>query len=208
MVEQAPQKGCHQCLYSQGESQLPPASLGGSPRSASGSDPGCFQITASVLGLRAYEVLYVPFKSGVSGSYRPSTLLYTSPVGLQSQAFWNLVLSVQDPQAWKPDVGLRPLTPWGEPLRLWLSSHLWVVSGWWVDLDCTASSSLLFISLWVFLYIFSCRKSFLLVQVMFIDSCSVNIYNMGVPMVGSELRVFLLCHLATAPVLHSSLMDR
>lgn len=42
-----------------GKSQLPPASLGGSARSTSDSDPGSFQITASALGL---EILHVPFK--------------------------------------------------------------------------------------------------------------------------------------------------
>ena len=36
---------------SPGESKLPPASLGGSPRLVSGSDPDSFQITASALGL-------------------------------------------------------------------------------------------------------------------------------------------------------------
>lgn len=50
MVEEAPQYGLCQCLYLQGEVQLPPDSLGGSPRSASGSDSGSFHINASVLG--------------------------------------------------------------------------------------------------------------------------------------------------------------
>ena len=42
-----------------GKSQLPPASLGGSTRSTSESDPGSFQTTASAPGL---EILHVPFK--------------------------------------------------------------------------------------------------------------------------------------------------
>ena len=50
---------------------MPPASLGGSPRSANGSDPGSFQITASVLCLGALEILHVPFKSGISIPYSP-----------------------------------------------------------------------------------------------------------------------------------------
>ena len=49
VVEQAPQNGCHQCLCPQSELQLPPASLGDSPRLAGGSDPASFQITASAL---------------------------------------------------------------------------------------------------------------------------------------------------------------
>ena len=51
MVEKAPQNGCLQHLCPQWESQLPPTSPGDSPRSASGSDPSPFQITASVLDL-------------------------------------------------------------------------------------------------------------------------------------------------------------
>lgn len=42
-----------------GKSQLPPASLGGSTRSTSESDPGSFQTTASAPGL---EILHVPSK--------------------------------------------------------------------------------------------------------------------------------------------------
>ena len=57
--------GCHQLLSVQGESQLPPASPGGSPRSLNGSDPDTFQTAASALGLGASEVLCAPFKSGV-----------------------------------------------------------------------------------------------------------------------------------------------
>lgn len=45
------------------ESQLPLASLGGSPRSVSGSDPGFFQINASALELRMCEILCAPLKS-------------------------------------------------------------------------------------------------------------------------------------------------
>ena len=57
VVEQAPQDGCQQHLCPQDETQLPPASLGGSPRSAGGFDPGSFQISASALGPRACELL-------------------------------------------------------------------------------------------------------------------------------------------------------
>ena len=43
-VEGAPQRSCSQSLCSQRELQLPPASLGGSLRSAGGFDPGSFQL--------------------------------------------------------------------------------------------------------------------------------------------------------------------
>lgn len=58
-VEAAPQNGCYQHLCTQGESQLPSAPLGGSPRSAGRSDLESFHITASVLGLRTCEILHV-----------------------------------------------------------------------------------------------------------------------------------------------------
>ena len=118
VVEPAPQKGCCQHLCPQGEPQLPPASLGVSPRSVSGYDPGSFQITASVLGLRMCEVLSAPFKSRVSVSYNPMALPYARPSGLQSQAFCGLVFLVQDPRAGESDEGTRLLTLWGEPLQL------------------------------------------------------------------------------------------
>ena len=71
---------------------MPPVSPGDSPRSARGSDPGSFLITASALGLRAWEILQEPLKSRISVSYSPKALLYTSPDGLQSRVFWGLVL--------------------------------------------------------------------------------------------------------------------
>ena len=69
-VEQAQSDVCCLHLCPQDESQLPPASPGGSPRSANGSDPGSFQITASVLDLRVCWILHVHFKNEIS-SYCP-----------------------------------------------------------------------------------------------------------------------------------------
>ena len=46
---------------------------------------------------------------------------------------------------------------------------------------------------WLLLYIFSYRRYF---PVLLINSFSVNIYNVGLPMREGELRVFLLHHLA------------
>ena len=50
VAEQTPQNGSCQYLWSQGEPQVPPTSLGGSSRSAGRSDPGFFQMNASMLG--------------------------------------------------------------------------------------------------------------------------------------------------------------
>ena len=47
-----------------------------SPRPASGFNPGSFQITASVLGLRARDMLCASFQKRVSVSYRHQALLY------------------------------------------------------------------------------------------------------------------------------------
>ena len=87
---------CCQCLCPQGELQLPPASLRGSPRSAGGSNPGSFQITASVLGPRACEILCVPFKSEVS---------FPQPSGQspESQPHWPSKLNILG--AHLPDAG-------------------------------------------------------------------------------------------------------
>ena len=81
------------------------------------SDPGSYQITASALGSKACEILCAPFKSGISISYSLLALLNVSPTDLQSQMFWGLVFLVQDSWAGEPDMGLRPLTPLGEPLQ-------------------------------------------------------------------------------------------
>ena len=111
VVEQAPQNGYYQCLCPQAELQLLPASPGGSPRSAGGSD----------LLLRVLEhvrFLCVPFKSGVSISLSPLGLPKVSPAGLQGQILWEFVSPMEDSWSGKPNMGLEPLTPLGEPLQL------------------------------------------------------------------------------------------
>ena len=81
-------------------------------------------MTASTLSPEACEILCVTFKNGVSISHSPLDLLEVSPPGLQSKIFWGIIFLRQDPQTWEPNVGLRTLTPWEEPLQLQLSSHL------------------------------------------------------------------------------------
>lgn len=62
---------------------------------------------------------------------------------------------------------------------------------------------LLLISFWLFLYIFSCGKSFSAgLQIILRESCSVNIYNVGVSVGGGELRVFLVHHLGHSLLPH------
>ena len=56
------------------------------------------------LGLAVWEILCVPFKSGVSVSSSSRGL----PAGCQSQIFWGLIFLLQVSLAGKPDVGSDP----------------------------------------------------------------------------------------------------
>ena len=100
------------------ELHLPPVFLGGSPRSADGSDLGSFQITAFALDPGACEILCAPFKNGVSIYHNSLGVLKLSSAGFQSQTFWGHSFPVQDPQAEEPSVGFTPLALWGEHLQL------------------------------------------------------------------------------------------
>ena len=75
------------CPHPQGEFQLPPACPVDSPRPVDGYEPGSFQVTVLALGLRIWDILCMPSKSGVSISHSPLGLLKVSPTGLQSQTF-------------------------------------------------------------------------------------------------------------------------
>ena len=68
----------------------------------------------------------------------------------------------------------------------------WLPGG--TGLDCTMSPPFLAILLWFLLYIFSCRRSFLIDSSLPHQQYSVN-SNFDVSMGRGELRVFLLCHL-------------
>ena len=125
--------------------------LSGSLSKISESDPGSFQITDPALGLRACVILHVPLKSRVSGS----------PL---SKSHWSSkpdILGACLPGA--GPLGLGILIPFGRTsaivIILPFVGHL--PRG--VGLDQTASLLPLPMPLWFLLYIFSCRKSFLLV---------------------------------------------
>lgn len=100
MVTGAPQNGFHQHLCPQGELHLPPISLEGSPRSASGSETGPFQITAYALVLGACVIFHASF---YESSLFPMALLFASPADLQSQTF---IFPMQE-----HDMGLKLLSP-------------------------------------------------------------------------------------------------
>lgn len=82
------------CQHVCAQGQFPLASClsrtGGSLRSASGSESGSFQLTASARSLRACGILCTPFRDRVSVSYSLTALPYMSPTGLQSQMGWAL----------------------------------------------------------------------------------------------------------------------
>ena len=129
-------------------------------RRPSESDPGSFQITASSLEVRACGILCAPLKCRGSISYVSGSPIWKPHTGFQNQTFWWLVFLVQESWVGELDVGLRCLTPWREPLQLWLFclrvTHLQV----WVLTLLHFHPSYLSC---FFFYIFSCRKSFLLV---------------------------------------------
>ena len=159
VVEQAPQNSCCQHLRPQGELQLPPASLGDSPKSAGRSDPSSFQIAASTLGPVVCEILCVPFKSGFSFP-QPSVFPKSKPC-LPSKL--NIL------GAHLPDI--RPRAQSGALIlhSLGRTSAIVIIlpsmghpPGYMMSLDYTTPLPHLPISLWFFLYIFSCIRSFLL----------------------------------------------
>ena len=74
---------------------------------------------------------------------------------------WGLIFSVQDPQAGKPDMGLRTLTPVGKPLPYNYSPVCGLPTpgvGVHMGLDYMVNPPLPSISLWFLLYAFSCRS--------------------------------------------------
>ena len=89
MVEQASRNACHKCLFPLDELHLAPASQGGSPRSAGGSNQGSFWITALALRPRTYEVLCHPLRMEFI-SHSTLALLNVCSAGLQGQTLWGL----------------------------------------------------------------------------------------------------------------------
>lgn len=98
------------------ELQLPPASLGDSPRSGRGSDPG--SLLPSSLVPTTDKILCLPFQNGVSINHSLLSLLKISITDLQSQMLWGLIFLVHDSGVQSPLWGTDPLFPGGEPLKL------------------------------------------------------------------------------------------
>ena len=160
IVEQVSKNGCCQHLCHLGYSHLLLASPGGSSRSASVSDPGFSQITASVLGLGACEILFMPFKSNLF----PVTLLFSStPAPLSSKPD---VLGAHDSEAgspgWKTQCGAWTPGSLGRTSAIVIILPFvdYLLKG--VGLNSTTSLLLLPVLLQFLPYFFSCGKSLLL----------------------------------------------
>ena len=88
----------------------PPSSFPGElPRPASMFGPGSCEVSAFPLGPCAHEMLYTLSTSGISVSPSPLEFPWSSPIGLQNQMLWGLLLPLPDPQAGEPDRRLRTL---------------------------------------------------------------------------------------------------
>ena len=106
------------------EPQSPPVLPGDPPRTAGRSDPDSYGISALPWDPGRTKSLCVPFKSEVCIFLSPVELLCTNPAGPQRQMLQVLFFPMPVPQAWEHDVGLRTLTPMGEPLWCELLSSL------------------------------------------------------------------------------------
>ena len=161
---------------------MPPASLKGSPKSASGSDPSCIQITVSLLGLGACEILYEPFKSRIcflqlSGFPICKSHWPSKPDVLEA------CLQDAGPQDWGAHCWVQTL------FSLERTSSIIIILLFvgrqprGVNLDYMMSPPLLPFFLWFLLFNFSYGKIFSAsVQLILINSFSVNSCNFGVPM--------------------------
>lgn len=156
---------CEQCLlplslFPRG-SWLVPASPRGSPKSTSGSYPGFFQTTASVLGLRTCDTLCMIFRSSLCYLWSSSSLQH-KPRGFSKPNVLRAYFPSQDSWLRDPSVGSDTSLP-GEDfifvIFLPFVGHLPKDVG----PDCTASLPPILINLWFLLYVFSCGNSFLLV---------------------------------------------
>ena len=138
---------------------MPPASMGGSPRSASRSDPGSSEITASALVPRACDILCVSFESGLFIFLRPLALVKVRPHWPSKPNVLGAHLPSAGPLGWGAQCGA-----W-TPCSLWRTSTIVTILPFMdrqpqdMGLDYTVSPPLLPILLWFCLYIFSYRRS-------------------------------------------------
>ena len=157
-----PQSWCCQRPCPYGELQLPPNFPGSFPIAVGGTDPGFFCITTSVLSSGVYELLCSPFKSGLYFK-QPCRSPESKPHWPSASDILVTPLPDVEPSGWGAWCGIQTLCSLG-----WASAMVIVFSfvgcppqGYESWLDHVSAPPTL--SLWFLLYIFSCKRSFLLV---------------------------------------------
>ena len=105
----------HQCPCLHSQPQSTHTSPGDLPRPAGSSGSVSYGVTALPWVLVHMKTCAWPLRVE-SVSPRPAQILHSSPAGLQNQVLWGHLLLMPDPQTGEPDMGLRTLTPVGEPL--------------------------------------------------------------------------------------------
>ena len=143
---------------------------------------------SSSLGLRAYKILLVPSKTGVSVSSILMEVLKLNPAGLQGQIPREFLVPLSDPQAGNPDVGLRTSTS-GEFFGIIVLQFLGCLPsgyGIWFYCDCAPPSAMASLSLDVG-YCFLVRSSILLLKA---RSCWTAGCNFGALARGDECTSF------------------
>ena len=108
MVKWAPKNGCFQCLCHKDESQLLPASLKGSPRSASGLTQDPFKLLLLPWVSECVRFCLCPLSVESVFPTSHLTLLKASPTVFQSQKFWRLSSWCRNPElgSWMWGLGL------------------------------------------------------------------------------------------------------
>ena len=191
--------------------RLPPASVspqglpvaswfsGGSPRSANVFNAGSFQIISSAPGLACIRNRVCLLRAECVFPTAPRlcclyTLLDFKVRYSRSSYSWSRS------SGWKAWCGLGPLSPWGEPLQLWLYSHLWVTFPGGVALDYTIPLHCYLSHCGSLLISVGVGNVFGWCHIVHLDGCSVNSCNFGVRVGGGELKFLPLHSVGHSPL--------
>lgn len=128
---------------------MPCATPGDSPGIAGRFDPGAYRVTASALGSRACEILYVPFKSEVSISCSPMGLSKNKPHWPSKLDVLGAHLPGAGPLGWVTQYRVQTLNL-GKDLNDYGISFSVNCQPRGVHPDCTMSASVLILP-WFFL---------------------------------------------------------
>lgn len=150
------------------------------------------QINTSPLDLGVCEILSAPCKRSLC-FLQPFCSPESKPCWSSKPSVLGALIPGTDIPGWRADIGLGSLTPWGESLQLWLTSHL--CTYWTIPcLHYTYLSRYFIISLVV-----GALSASLLV--ILIDSCSINSSIFGGPWEKVSSRSFYSAILALLLIL-------